>query len=353
LDVHPGFDAEGLAAVEVGVPPGSPDEPEDMERFFRDIVRVTEAVAGVSAVGGIQALPFPGGVNSQTIQVGRNGQPVWVAGWARFVLPAYHETMGIPLLAGRLLTDADAADAPRAMLVSESLAELNWPGESPVGVRVGYNGEAWTIVGVVGDVSQKSLAVDVEGTFYVSTAQYPRRRLTLVARTSDDPARYLPALREAIWSIDPDIPISTSTTLEELMGEADFDDRFRAVLMSVFATLATLLAAVGVFGVTARGVAQRTREMGIRTALGAKASELVNLALWGSMVSAVVGTSLGLLAAYWISSLISHLLFGIEGRDPLTFASVGVLLLAVCLVASYVPAHRVTRIQPMEVISEQ
>jgi putative ABC transport system permease protein len=353
MEVNPGFDPEGLAAVEISMPPDAPRAPGDSERFFREIVGVLEAVPGVSMVGGIQALPFPGGVNSQTIQVRRDGQPVWVAGWARFVLPSYHETMGIPLVAGRLLSDADAGDAPRAMLVSESLAELNWPGESPVGVRVGYNGEAWTIVGVVGDVSQKSLAANVEGTFYVSTAQYPRRRLALVARTPDDPARYLPALQEAVWSVDPDIPISAATTVENLMSAAESDDRFRAVLLSVFAALATLLAAVGIFGVTARGVAQRGREMGIRTALGARSSELVSLVLRGSMVSAVMGTGLGLLAAYWISSLISHLLFGIGGHDPLTFAGVGTLLLSVCLLASYVPAHRVTRIQPMEVIAEE
>jgi predicted permease len=353
MDVHPGFDPEGLVAVEIGVPPGAPSEPDDTDRFFQEIVRVLEAVPGVSSVGGIQALPFPGGLNSQTIQVSRNGERAWVAGWARFVLPSYHETMGILLLAGRLLSDADAVDAPRAMLVSESLAELHWPGESPVGVRVGYNGETWTVVGVVGDVSQKSLAAGVEGTFYVSTAQYPRASLTLVARTSDDPARYLPALHEAVWSVDPDIPISASTTVEELMYAAESDDRFRAVLMSVFAALAMLLAAVGVFGVTARGVAQRTREMGIRTALGAKSSELVGLALRDSMASAALGTALGLLAAMWMSNLIAHLLFGIEGRDPITFAGVGALLLAVCLTASLLPAHRVTKIQPMEVISEE
>jgi putative ABC transport system permease protein len=353
MEVQPGFDPEGIAAVEISMPPGAPSEPDDTERFFREIVRAMEAVAGVSRVSGIQALPFPGGMNSQTIQIARNGERAWVAGWARFVLPSYHETMGIPLLAGRLLSDTDAADAPRAMLVSESLAELYWPGESPVDVRVSYNGEAWTVVGVVGDVAQKSLAADAEGTFYVPTAQYPRQRLTMVARTSDDPAQYLPVLREVVWSVDPDIPIRASDTMDELMGAAESDDRFRAVLMLVFAGLATLLAAVGVFGVTARGVAQRTREMGIRTALGAKGSELVSLALRGSMASAVLGTGLGLVAAYWVSGLISHLLFGIEGHDPLTFTAVGALLLSVCLSASYVPARRVTRIQPMEVIAEE
>jgi len=353
MDVEPGFDPERLAVVEISVPPGAPDEPDETERFFREIVRALEAVPGVSSVGGIQVLPFPGGLNSQTIQISKNGEHAWVAGWARFVLPSYHETMGIPLLAGRLLSHADAADAPRAMLVSESLAELYWPGEPPVGVRVGYNGETWTVVGVVGDVSQKSLAAGVEGTFYVSTAQYPRRSLTLVARTSDNPARYLPVLREAVWSEDPDIPISASTTVEELVHAAESDDRFRAVLTSVFAALAMLLAAVGVFGVTARGVAQRTREMGIRTALGAQSSELVGLALRGTMASAALGTALGLLAAAWTSNLITHLLIGVEGRDPITFAGVGSLLLAVCLIASFLPAHRVTKIQPMEVISEE
>jgi predicted permease len=353
MDVHPGFNPEGLAAVEVSMPPGAPGEPDDTERFFREVARTVEAVPGVTMVAGTQALPFPGGVNSQGYRIMRDGESVWIPAWVRFVLPSYHETMEIPLVAGRLLTDADGADAPRAMLVSESLAESTWPGESPVGRTVHYHSAYWTIVGVVGDVSQKSLAAEVEATYYVSTAQYPRRSLTLVARTSGHPARYLPALHEAVWTVDPDIPIGASTTVEELMYAAESDDRFRAVLMLVFAALATLLASVGVFGVTARGVAQRTREMGIRTALGAKGSELVGLVLRASMANAALGTALGLLAAIWASNLISHLLFGIDGRDPITFAGVGALLLAVCLIASFLPAHRVTKIQPMEVISEE
>jgi putative ABC transport system permease protein len=141
--------------------------------------------------------------------------------------------------------------------------------------------------------------------------------------------------------------------MKDLVREAESDDRFRAVLLAVFAALATLLAAIGVFGVTARGVARRTREMGIRTALGATGPALVRLALRDSVVSAGLGLTLGILAAYWASGLISHLLFGIGGQDPLTFAVVGALLFGVCLVASYVPAHRVTRIQPMRVIADE
>jgi predicted permease len=350
--VDPGFDPENLATLEVSLPFGAPHDPQGADAFFRELVRATEGVDGVSRVSATQTLPFPGNTYIHAYQFERDGQVFSARHWGRYVLPSYHETLGIPLLMGRLLSSSDAADAHPVVLVSESLAQENWPGESPLGRTIRLNEEDWTVVGVVGDVSQGSLRSEADPTLYVSTAQFPRESLTLVARTSVDPGKVLPALREAIWSVNPDTPIGTAATLTELVRASEAEGRFRAVLASVFATLATLLAAVGIFGVTARSVEARKREIGIRTALGAGNAELIGMAVRRSLMSAGVGTALGLLAAAWAAGLISHLLFGIEGRDPVTFAGVAGVLLAVSLAASYLPARRATKIQPMRVIAE-
>ncbi len=176
--------------------------------------------------------------------------------------------------------------------------------------------------------------------------------MQLVIRTSGDPGALLPALHEAIWALDPDVPITAPAAMTDLMRSSEADDRFRALLMWTFAMLATLLAAVGIFSVTARAVAARSREIGIRTALGARADGLIRLVLRDGLVSALAGTAAGLLGSYWAASLIGHLLYGVDSRDPRTFVAVAVLSIAVCLFAAYVPARRVTAISPMQVITD-
>ena len=353
MSVDPGFDAERLATMGVSIPPGQPAEHDDAQRFYRELLRTLGEVPGVEGVSATSALPFPGGTNSHSFMYDLGGEEHHSVQWARWVHPSYFKMLGIPLLRGRLLSEGDVVDAPGAMLVSESLAEQNWPGESPLGARIRYSGKGWSVVGVVGDVRQKALGSPVEPTFYVSTGQMSRSSMDLVVRTAGDTGAALPALHEAIWAFDPDIPISAPAAMTELMRRSEADDRFRALLMWTFAVLATLLASVGVFGVTARAVAARSREIGIRTALGAGADGLIRLVLRDGLISALVGTALGLVGAYWTASVIGHLLYGIGGRDPLTFVGVAALAIAVCLMAGYLPARRVTRISPMEVLADE
>jgi putative ABC transport system permease protein len=208
----------------------------------------------------------------------------------------------------------------------------------------------WTVIGVVGDVRHSGLDVDVESTFYVPHKQTGYAEMTIVAGTAVDPDIVLPMFREAVWSVDPDVPVSIAGSLESLLAGSASDERYRTMLLTLFAAIATVLAAVGVFGITARGVAQRTREMGIRSALGARNGKLVGLILRSNLTSALVGIALGLLAALWTSRLLSGFLFGIDARDPATFLSVAALLLAVCAVASYLPARRASRVDPIEVL---
>jgi putative ABC transport system permease protein len=353
MAVDPGFDPERVATMGVAIPPGRPAEHDDAQRFYGGLMDVLSQIPGVDAVSVTSVLPFPGGTNSHSFMYERGGEDLRSTQWARWVAPSYFEALGIPLIRGRLLNDRDVIDAPGAMLVSESLARRNWPDGSALGARVRYFGRDWSVVGVVGDVRQKALGSPPEATFYVSTGQLSRRSMDVVARTAGDAADAMPALREAIWSFDPDIPISAPATMTELVRASEADDRFRALLMWTFAAWAVVLASVGLFGVTARAVGSRSRELGIRSALGARSSSLIRLVVRDGVASSLAGTALGIVGAYWLSSLIGHLLYEVDSHDPVTFAGATGLSVIVCLAAAYTPARRVTAIAPMEVISEE
>jgi predicted permease len=358
MAVDPGFDAGGVVAIEVSLPVRrSAGERqaflEDGVQLFRDAVRAVEGIPGITAVSGTNYVPFGGGTWTGSLQFERDGERISATHWIRRVLPDYHEMMGIPLKTGRLFSDADGPSDPPVLLVSESLAEMYWPGASPLGTQASYGQTTFTVVGVVGDVRKTALGADPEPTFYMSAVQIPGESLTFVARTTADLSQTGAVLRRAIRSTDPNLLIGAPTTMSELMVDSESDDRFRTVLMLTFAALATLLAAVGVFGVTARAVASRVREMGIRMALGARESGLIRLVVNDAMISVAVGAVLGLVGAFWASNLIERFLFGIDGRDPLTYAGVVSLLMFVSFGAAYLPAMRVAKIAPMEVISAE
>jgi putative ABC transport system permease protein len=309
----------------------------------------------VQDVSATSTLPFPGRGSSWTIRIQRGAEEFALTCWARETDPTYTRTLRIPLLSGRHLSEADDRNAPTAALVSESLAEQLWPNEPALGQTLRANGLDRTVVGVVGDVRQEALGLDVQPALYLPIAQtnVRRRAMTLAVRTaSSDPLTTLAALRDAIWSLDPDIVISEPNTMRNLIRASESDDRFRALLMWTFASIAAVLAAVGIFGVTARAVSARAKEMAIRSALGAEANGLIGLVLTDGLLSVALGLACGLVAALWASKLIGHLLFEVDARDPWTFAGAVVLSITVCIVAAYVPARRVTKIEPMEMLAE-
>jgi predicted permease len=352
MTVDPGFDAEQLATLGVELPVGRADDDESIRAFHEELIRAVEDVPGVEAASGISALPFPGGMASRSIRYDRDGEELMSTQWVVEVHPSYFETVGIPLLQGRSLSEDDVSGGPSVMVVSRSLADRNWP-DGAVGARLHYHGPDWSVVGVVGDVRQRALGSPPEPTLYTSTGQMAGRSLDLVVRTSGEPGAALPAIMDAVWSVDPDIPISDPATMVDLMRSSEADDRFRAVLMWVFAALAIVLASVGIFGVTARSVAARTTELGIRTALGARSNDLVRLVVRDGLRSSLAGTALGLVGAYWAANLIGHLLYGIDPHDRATFAASAALATAVCLGASLIPALRVSHIDPATVIAEE
>ncbi|NIM48224.1 MAG: FtsX-like permease family protein, partial [Gemmatimonadales bacterium] len=351
--VDPGFEAESVATVDVSLARVRYSTPEAVSEYYREVLREIAAIPGVNSASATNGLPFPGRViNIDAVEIaGRTPGPGSGEVAHRFsVAPGYHNAMGISVLAGRTITDADGPDAPRVTVISESMARRYWPDESPVGARLRYWAGEATVVGIVGDVKLQRLDANVEPTFYVPLLQDVSREFSLVTRTEGDPLRVIPLMREAIWSVDRDVPVTQASTMASLVSRSGSHQRYRTLLLLVFGVVAALLAAAGVFGVTARSVAQRAREMGIRMALGARQEGLVGGVVRSSLGTALAGTVVGVLGALWTSRLISGFLFGVEAWDPLTYGAVASLLFIVCLVASYVPARRIARIDPMDVL---
>jgi len=259
--------------------------------------------------------------------------------------------MGIPLLAGREFTERDNASASRVMVVNQTMARQYWPHEDPIGQRVTMKdwGPPLTgeIVGIVGDVKTDGLDTNAEPMIYWPYAQFPQLFNTIVIRSEDDPLRQLPAVKNAIWAVAKNQPISEIATMDQILADSLARRRLYMALMAVFSTAALLLAAVGVYGMLSYCVNRRTHEMGIRLAIGAERKDVLWLVLGEGITMALAGIAVGVAAALVLTRLMSSLLFGVSASDPITFAGVALLILLVALVASYVPARRATRVDPM------
>jgi predicted permease len=354
MSVDPGFTAEGVVSFAFDLPAARATNDAATAQFQAELVRVANEVPGVSAVSMTTELPFPGGKGGRSFALGPDAPMSSIAMWQRSVLANYHELMGIPLLAGRYLSSTDALGAAHVIVVSRSFAEQVWPGESAIGKQIYKTGPggSWTVVGIVGDVRHKTLGAPPEPTIYRTMTQAPARRVYLVARTRSEPAATLAALQQAVWRYDANTPITEAGVMASFTRDSEADDRFRATLVQTFAGFAALLAGVGIFGVTARSVSSRRRELGIRAALGARPRWLVTDVLRDGLRATTIGILLGLIAALWGSRFIAHLLYQLPATDPPTYAAVALVVFTLALVASYLPARRVTRIPPSEVMSD-
>jgi putative ABC transport system permease protein len=276
------------------------------------------------------------------------------------VAPGYFETMGIPLRRGRLFNAQDMAGAAvRPVVINESLAKRKFPRQDPIGQRLRMGGEPsrpWdVIVGVVGDVKQTSLAVSQSDAVYVTTAQWLWADGTqwLVVRTRGDAAALAPAIRQAIWTVDKDQPIMRLATMDALLAASAAQRRFALILFEVFALAALVLAAAGIYGVLSGSVAERTREIGVRAALGASRESIFALILRQGMTLTGLGVAIGIAGAIAASEAIASMLFGVSRLDPFTYLGVLVLLLGVSAVACWVPARRAMRVDPMEALRHE
>ncbi len=351
LGVEPGFNPENMATAHVSLPEVRYPTQVSQTLFVTEVIRELKAIPGVQAVTAANNLPFPGttagwGVRDEEADPNLPRQ----SGKLFHVMPGYHEMMGIRLLDGRTFTEEDHLEAPSVALVGEEFARRLWPDGSPIGRRLVYPWTTVTVVGVVADVRRETLGSSPEPVFYVPFSQFTRSDVSFAVRTSGDAALVLPQIREAIWSVDGDLAITQSGTMASLVARSASDERYRTLLMSLFGVLASALAAVGVFGVTARAVAHRTREMGIRMALGASDTGMVTTILRGSIVTGLIGIGVGIFGALWLSSGLSDLLFEIEPSDPVTYVAVACVLLALCVFSSYLPARRIARVDPVEVL---
>ncbi|HEX8145948.1 MAG TPA: ABC transporter permease [Pyrinomonadaceae bacterium] len=326
--------------------------------FFRDVAERVAAIPGVEAVGVINTLPLVKGPTSGFQVEGRPPlrRDQWPSVNYRSVSPDYFRAAGIAVIKGRAVEERDTADAPLVFVINQALARRDFPNEDPVGKRIsngiGPDGQPnWReVVGVVADVRSEEPGREAAPEVYGSYLQDPFAGMSYVVRSSVEPEGLTPAVREAVRAVDRAQPVAEVRTMEQLVGESFAQPRFNSLILGLFACMALLLAAAGIYGVMSYAVTQRTHEIGIRIALGAQHGDVLRLVVGRGMALALAGVGLGLAAALALTRLLASLLYGVTATDPLTFAGVAVLLAAVALLASYVPARRATKVDPMEAL---
>lgn len=355
LTVSPGFDPAHVLTMRTSVIGQRYSDKTMLRQFFTDAGERLRALPGVQYAAAVNQIPLGGNVDRYGVHAeGRiHANPELDESAERYcVTPGFLRTMRIPLLRGRDLSPADTSDAPLALLVSETTARRVWPGEDPLGKRVklgGLDKPWWTVVGVVGDVHHIGLDSPPDMQMYMPHAQwpYPDSDMTLVIRTAGPPGALAPAAMQAIHALDATQPLSRVMPLEDYIGLSTQSRRFALILIGAFAAMALLLSVIGIYGVTSYAVARRTREIGIRIALGAQHGEVLGLLLWQGMLPAISGIIVGVVASIALTQFLGSMLFDVRPRDPLTFASVVLLLIAVAALACWIPARRATRVDPV------
>jgi putative ABC transport system permease protein len=347
--VSPGFDEKNLLTVRIDLP--NPfAQPEKKAIFFEQVQQRVAALPGVEAVGLVTELPLA----RQSADFGFTieGRPAPLAGQGphadfRNVNHDYFRAMRIPLRRGRTFTEAEVHDNAKVGLISEVLAERFFAGEDPLGqrLRMNWGGEPYEIIGIVGDVRHRGLDGGLVQTIY-----FPSLRLgyaNLVIRTATDPVSLAAAVRKEVTAIDPNQPVANVKTMDQWVAESVAQPRFRTLLLGVFSAVALLLSVVGIYGVLSYAVTERTHELGIRLALGARAQDVLKLVVKQGMRLALGGVALGLVASFALTRLMEGLLFGVRASDPLTFLAITLLLTSVALVACFVPARRAAKVDPL------
>jgi putative ABC transport system permease protein len=348
-----GFDPQNVLTASIALPTTKyADEPRQAA-FQRQTLERVAQLPGVKAVGGAEPLPFSG--NGWQTGLRFHDRPPAPPGerltaHTRVVTPDYFRAMGIPLIRGRVIAETDGENAPKVIVINETFAKKYFPGEDPLGKRVtptlaqGFDAE---VVGVVADSKHRRLDEEAAPEYYASYQQAPQPILTLVVRAEGDAAALANAVRGAVLEIDPNQPVYGVKTMEEWLSESVARRRFNMLLLTIFAAVALLLAAVGIFGVMNYTVTRRTHEIGVRMALGAQGADIRRLVVGQGMALALAGIAAGLVGAFALTRLMTSLLYGVHASDPLTFAVVALLLGAVALLSCYLPARRATRVDPM------
>ena len=368
--IDPGFDPRNVLSMVVSVTGTTEADRSRRDTFYRQLIQSVQNVPGVESASGTNHVPLAGDMWGSTLAI--EGRPAPRPGEAptavyRVAMPGYFETMRIRLLAGRTLAYSDDKRAPAVVVINQRAAKAFWPGQDPIGQRISFNAtEAnpkWlTVVGVVADAKQgdwasqplpETYVAALQERSYLESEKPQSAYITLVIRTSVNPADLVDAVKNTIWSINPNLPISEVNTMSAVLANATAQPRFQMWLLGVFAVVALLLAAIGIYGVMSYSISQRRREIGIRISLGANRVEVLQLLLRQGMLQVLGGTLFGFACALLLSQLMSRMLFGVEPTDPFSFASALIVLTAAALLAILIPAQRATRIEPMTALRSE
>ena len=358
--VSPGFSPERILTTQIALPTIRYREPAQINNFYEQLIPQLRNLPGVEAAGIGMSLPPNLLSVSDTFTI--EGTPADKSAPSSPVVvvsSGYFEALGIPVLAGRNFTEMDRADKPDVVIINDTFARRYFPHQSPVGKRMKVGGperpnNPWMeIVGVVGDVKYGGLDVPAEPAYYEHYQQVSWANTYIVIRSSSEPQALASGVRQAVWSLDKELPIANVNTMEDLLSESVARPRFRMFVFLILGTLAIVLAVTGIYGVISYLVSQRTREIGIRLALGAQRRTVLNLILRQGMSLALVGAVIGLIAAFLLTRLMKGLLYGVEATDPLTFAAITILLLLVSLSACWIPARRAAKVDPLMALRDQ
>jgi predicted permease len=353
--VEPGFAPQNILSLRLGV--GGPAYAEEIQRvnFYQQLWERIRRLPGVEAAGGVSVLPLAGGIGWGGITIegydAASGQNMIQAD-QRVASVGYFETMKIPLVRGRFFTEHDRKEAEQVVVIDENMARAYWPDADPIGKRL-KRGAAdskapWlTVVGVVGNVKQYALDSDSRVAIYSPHLQVPSSTMYVVVRTTTGPSSVAAAVTSEARALEPNAPVYDVKSMEQWLSESLARRRFSMLMLGLFAVVAMLLAAVGIYGVMSYSVEERTREIGIRVALGARTRDVLNLVVRRGVALAAAGVGIGLVGAVSLTRLMASLLFGVGATDPLTFALIALLLMLVALLACYVPARRATKVDPM------
>jgi len=354
--IRPGFDYDRVLTMRLFPVGPSYDTPVEYRRFYVDLLERIEALPGVLSAGAVQHVPLSG--NGWDTPVEIEGQPVPdgrskpVSAW-RIVAGRYFESMGIRLIEGRSFNSADDEYSVPVAIVNQTFARRFWPAESPLGRRFkqGRDSDTWVeVIGVVEDVSHFRLGQEPEPELYRPHSQATMAALSLVVRTTGEPALLSRNVLDQVWAIDHNVPVAQIAPLSDVVADSYSDSRLVMTLLTVFAAVALCLGAIGVYGVTSFAVSRRTNEIGIRMALGATARRVRTDVVRVGTTSALAGTALGLAGAWALSRFIADLLFEVSATDPITYGGVAALILTVAVVATYLPARKATKIDPTEAL---
>ena len=349
-NVDPGFDPNNVLTLRVSLPMQKYDTPEKAANFFGQLETRVANLPGVETVGFISELPMSGQLNDMPFTI--EGRPVAAISQGfgadfRLVNRNYFAALRIPLLRGRNFTEQEVRQRDKVLLVSQSLVDQIFPNEEPLGKRLvmAMSGVPYEIIGIVGDVRHRSLGGPAVPAMYLPTLE--AGRMNLVIRTQVDPLSIVGGVRKEVHALDPDQPIAFVRPMNDWVATSVAAPRYRTTLLGLFAALAMILAATGIYGVMSYSVAQRTHEIGVRMALGARRFDVLKLVVQQGMLLTLIGVVLGLGGAYALTRVMSTLLFGITPKDPLTFGVVAALLIAVAFIACFVPALRATKVDPL------